>query len=107
MNAVIKPACPWFPAFSPQIAFKNESCKFTRGCFYAPPQGRYTFVYTKRHPDMNLDGLTPDQIKLIFNLSKRIEILESRLGNLQERLVRVDRILTVELAQSMKYINLN
>jgi hypothetical protein len=56
---------------------------------------------------MNLDGLTPEQIKLIFNLSKRIEILESRLGNLQERLVRVDRILTVELAQSMKYVNLN
>jgi hypothetical protein len=61
----------------------------------------------EKNANMNLDGLTPEQIKLIFNLSKRIEILESRLGNLQERLVRVDRILTVELAQSMKYVNLN
>jgi hypothetical protein len=66
------------------------------------------FCITPKDTDMNnLDGLSPEQIKLIFNLSKRIEILESRLGNLQERLVRVDRILTVELAQSMKYINLN
>jgi hypothetical protein len=56
---------------------------------------------------MNLDGLTPEQIKLIFNLSKRIEILESRLGHLQEKLVRVDRILTVELAQNIKHLNLN
>lgn len=56
---------------------------------------------------MNLDGLTPEQVKLIFNLSKRIEILESRLGQLQEKLVRVDRVLTIELAQSIKYINLN
>ncbi len=56
---------------------------------------------------MNLDGLTPEQVKLIFHLSKRIEILESRLGQLQEKLVRVDRVLTVELAQSFKYMNLN
>ena len=56
---------------------------------------------------MNLDGLTPDQVKLIFNLSKRIELLEGRLGHLQEKLVRVDRMLTVELAQSIKYLNLN
>lgn len=56
---------------------------------------------------MNLDGLTPEQIKLIYNLSKRIEILESRLSRLQEKLVRVDRILTAELAQNMKYLNLN
>lgn len=56
---------------------------------------------------MNLDGLTPEQVKLIFNLSKRIELLEGRLGHLQEKLVRVDRMLTVELAQSIKYLNLN
>jgi len=56
---------------------------------------------------MNLDGLSPEQIKLIFNLNKRIEILECKLGRLQEKLVRVDRILTAELAQNLKYINLN
>jgi hypothetical protein len=56
---------------------------------------------------MNLDGLTPEQIKLIFSLNKRIEILECRLGRLQEKLVRVDRILTVELASKLKYVNLN
>lgn len=56
---------------------------------------------------MDLNGLSPEQIKLIFNLSRRIEILETRLGNLQEKVVRVDRILTVELAQSMKHMNLN
>ena len=64
-------------------------------------------LYTSKDTDMNLDGLTPEQVKLIFNLSKRIEILESRLGHLQEKLVRVDRVLTIELAQSFKYINLN
>lgn len=56
---------------------------------------------------MNLDGLTPEQVKLIFNLSKRIDLLEGRLGQLQVKLVRVDRMLTVELAQKIKYINLN
>lgn len=64
-------------------------------------------LYTSKETNMNLDGLTPEQVKLIFNLSKRIEILESRLGHLQEKLVRVDRVLTIELAQSFKYINLN
>ncbi len=56
---------------------------------------------------MNFEGLTPDQIKMIFSLNKRIEILESRLGRLQEKLVRVDRLLTVELASKLKYVNLN
>jgi hypothetical protein len=56
---------------------------------------------------MNLDGLTPEQVKLIFNLSKRISLLEGRLGQLQVKMVRVDRMLTVELAQKIKYINLN
>ena len=56
---------------------------------------------------MNLEGLTPEQIKLIFSLNKRIEILESRLGTLQEKLVRVDRMLTADLASKMKYVNLN
>lgn len=91
-----------------ELVGKNETCKFMRSCLIPLPRGPYYICITlKKKPDMNLDGLTPEQIKLIFNLSKRIEILESRLGNLQERLVRVDRILTVELAQSMKYINLN
>jgi len=58
-------------------------------------------------PNMNLNGLTPEQVKLIFSLNKRIEILESRLGRLQEKLVRVDRILTAELASKLKYVNLN
>jgi hypothetical protein len=65
------------------------------------------FVQQQKARIMNLDGLTPEQVKLIFNLSKRIELLEGRLGHLQEKLVRVDRILTVELAQSIKYLNLN
>ncbi|HYF69575.1 MAG TPA: hypothetical protein VD884_15625 [Ohtaekwangia sp.] len=56
---------------------------------------------------MNLDGLTPEQIKLIYSLNKRIEVLECRLGRLQEKLVRVDRILTAELAQNLKFMNLN
>ena len=87
---------------------KNETCKFMQTCHIPSLKREITFVsHFKRNPVMNLDGLSPEQVKLIFNLSKRIEILESRLGNLQERLVRVDRILTVELAQSMKYINLN
>lgn len=91
-----------------EFVAKNETCKFMQTCRTPSLRGDITFVYTLREtPDMNLDGLSPEQVKLIFNLSKRIEILESRLGNLQERLVRVDRILTVELAQSMKYINLN
>jgi hypothetical protein len=65
-----------------------------------------TLIYQKT-PIMKLDGLTPEQIKLIFSLNKRIEILESRLGRLQEKLVRVDRILTAELASKLKYVNLN
>ena len=74
----------------------------------AQVQDAVKFVYIKKkETDMNLDGLTPEQVKLIFNLSKRIEILESRLGHLQEKLVKVDRVLTIELAQSFKYINLN
>jgi hypothetical protein len=86
---------------------KNKSCKFIEGCFYLLGPGPLYFCTTLKDTLMDLNGLSPEQIKLIFNLSKRIEILENRLGNLQEKLVRVDRILTVELAQSMKYINLN
>jgi hypothetical protein len=56
---------------------------------------------------MNLDGLSPEQIRLIFDLNRRIEMLESKLGRLQQSVVRIDRILTAELARSIKYINLN
>jgi hypothetical protein len=73
----------------------------------ADAQGSMLSLMYQKTTLMNLDGLTPEQIKLIFSLNKRIEILESRLGRLQEKLVRVDRILTVELASKIKYVNLN
>jgi hypothetical protein len=56
---------------------------------------------------MNLDGLTPEQLRFIFDLSKRIVTLESKLVKLQDRLIRVDRTLTAELAKEMTYLNLN
>ena len=56
---------------------------------------------------MNLDGLTPEQLRFIFDLSKRIVALESKLVKLQDRLIRVDRTLTAELAKEMTYLNLN
>ncbi|MFZ6009608.1 MAG: hypothetical protein ACOYXT_04610 [Bacteroidota bacterium] len=55
----------------------------------------------------NLNGLTPEQKKLIFDLSKRIEVLESKLIRLQDKLVRIDPMLTADLARSVSYLSLN
>ncbi len=56
---------------------------------------------------MNLDGLSPEQIKLIFDLSKRVVTLESKLTMLQDKLVRIDRRLTPELAKNITHLSLN
>jgi hypothetical protein len=56
---------------------------------------------------MNLEGLTPDQRKFIVDLSKRIQLLESKLVVLQAKMVRIDPQLMNTLAKSFKPINLN
>jgi hypothetical protein len=58
-------------------------------------------------PDMNFNGLSPEQKKLIFDLSKRIEMLETHLKMLQSNLVKIDRVLPADLAKNMTDINLN
>jgi hypothetical protein len=56
---------------------------------------------------MNLEGLTPDQRKFIVDLSKRIQLLESKLVVLQAKMVRIDPKLMSALAKNFKPINLN
>jgi hypothetical protein len=56
---------------------------------------------------MNLDGLTPEQLRFIFDLSKRIVSLETKLVRLQDKVVRIDRSLTADLARKMTHLNLN
>ncbi len=56
---------------------------------------------------MNLDGLTPEQLTFILNLNHRIKTLESKLICLQGKQVRIDLILTEELARAMKHLHLN
>ena len=56
---------------------------------------------------MNFDGLSPEQKRLIFDLSKRIEMLESHLKRLQSNLVKIDRVLPSDLAKNMTDLNLN
>jgi hypothetical protein len=56
---------------------------------------------------MNLDGLTPEQRKFIVDLSKRIQLLESKLVILQARMVRIDPQLMANLARNFKHMNLN
>jgi hypothetical protein len=56
---------------------------------------------------MNLDGLTPEQRKFIVDLSKRIQLLESKLVILQARMVRIDPQLMANLARNFKHLNLN
>ena len=56
---------------------------------------------------MNLEGLTPQQLRFIVNLSKRIQNLESKLVVLQARMVKIDPELTATLVKSFKHINLN
>jgi hypothetical protein len=55
----------------------------------------------------SLDGLTPDQKKLIIDLSQRILQLESKLVVLQARMVRIDPKLMATLARNFKHLNLN
>lgn len=55
----------------------------------------------------NLEGLTPDQKKVITDLSKRIQQLESKLVVLQARMVRIDPKLMASLARNFKHLNLN
>jgi hypothetical protein len=54
-----------------------------------------------------LDGLTPDQKKLIIDLSQRILQLESKLVVLQARMVKIDPKLMATLARNFKHLNLN
>lgn len=56
---------------------------------------------------MDLNGLTPEQIKMIFDLSKRIVVLESKLTLLQTQVIRVNPQLASELARNMGVLNLN
>lgn len=56
---------------------------------------------------MNLDGLTPEQRQFIVDLSKRIQLLESKLVVLQAKMVRIDPRLMVDLARNFKHVNLN
>lgn len=55
----------------------------------------------------NLEGLTPDQKKVISDLNKRIQQLESKLVVLQARMVRVDPKIMATLGRNFKHLNLN
>lgn len=55
----------------------------------------------------NLNGLTPEQKKLIVDLSQRILQLESKLVILQARMVRIDPKLMSTLTRNFKHLNLN
>lgn len=65
------------------------------------------FVKQQNIQAMNFDGLTPEQLKFILSLNQRIKSLEKRLVTLQHRQVKIDVILSDELAQSIKHLNLN
>ena len=56
---------------------------------------------------MNLEGLTPQQRKFIVDLSKRINVLESKLVVLQARMVKIEPGLTSSLARNFQQLNLN
>jgi hypothetical protein len=56
---------------------------------------------------MNLEGLTPEQRRFIVDLSKRIQVLESKLVVLQARTVRVDPKLMSTVARNFQKLNLN
>jgi hypothetical protein len=56
---------------------------------------------------MNFNGLSPEQKKLIFDLSKRIGLLEAHLKRLQSSVVKVEPVLPAELAKSITHIHLN
>jgi hypothetical protein len=56
---------------------------------------------------MNFESLTPEERKLIQDLCKRVEVWESNLKRLQDKVVRIDRKMTSDVAKTIKYINLN
>jgi hypothetical protein len=55
----------------------------------------------------NLEGLTPEQKRFVVDLSKRLQLLESKLIVLQAKMIRIDPSLTKNLAQNFKQLNLN
>ena len=70
--------------------------------------GLISFVpVIKERPRMKFEGLSPEQKRLVFDLSKRIELLETHLKRLQISLVKIDRLLPKEIAKNMKDLNLN
>jgi hypothetical protein len=56
---------------------------------------------------MNFEGLTPEERKLIQDLCKRVEVWESNLKRLQNKIVRIDGKVTSDIAKTIKYIHLN
>ena len=56
---------------------------------------------------MSFNDLPAEHQKMILELNKRIEIMESRLVRLQDRVVRVDGPLISQLAKEIGHINLN
>lgn len=56
---------------------------------------------------MNFNGLSPEQKKLIFDLSKRISLLESHLKRLQSSVVKVDSSLPADIAKNITHLHLN
>jgi hypothetical protein len=56
---------------------------------------------------MKFEGLTPEERKLIVDLCKRVEVWESNLKRLQDKLVRIDGKVTSEVVKKINYINLN
>jgi hypothetical protein len=65
------------------------------------------FVRTQTNLFMNFESLTPEERKLIVDLCKRVEVWESNLKRLQDKIVRIDGKITSEVAKKFKYINLN
>jgi hypothetical protein len=56
---------------------------------------------------MDFNGLSPEQKKLVFDLSKRISLLESHLKRLQSNIVKVDKSLPADIAKSITHMHLN
>jgi hypothetical protein len=56
---------------------------------------------------MNFESLTPEERKLIQDLCKRVEVWETNLKRLQDKIIRIDRDKTSDVLKAFKHINLN
>ena len=90
------------------MALETTNMLHVRYCLVKPfTQNEFKLSLGMQSNRLNLDGLTPDQRKVITELSKKIQLLESKLAVLQAAMVRIDPKLMANLARNFKHLNLN